>query len=69
MTHDSPENDSNSLSLFSKAWIESQQEVQGTSVLLDYLNYNMLKDWYEMFAQWHQSFNLVETYHKESIHS
>ena len=40
--------------IFSKAWIQSQEEVQKSSVLSDNLNYNMLKGYYGIFARWCQ---------------
>ncbi len=43
-----------SLSSFSKAWIQSQGEVQKSSVLSDRLNCNMLKGYYGISAKWHQ---------------
>ena len=39
---------------FFKAWKQSHREVQKCSYLSEHLNYNMLKDYYGVFAQWCQ---------------
>ena len=52
---------------FFKAWKQSHEEVQKSSYLSEHLNYNMLKDYYGIFAQWCQkytaywSFNALKT--------
>ena len=40
---------------FSKAWKQSHEEVQKSSFLSEHLNYNMLKGYYGIFAQWCQN--------------
>ncbi len=44
----------NCLSSLPKAWSQSHGEVQKSIVLSDHLNYNMLKGYCGIFAQWHQ---------------
>ncbi len=39
-------------------WIQSQGEVQKSSLLWNHLNFNMLKGYYGVFAWWHQKFKL-----------
>ena len=39
---------------FFKAWKQSHEEVQESSYLSEHLNYNMLKGYYGLFAQWCQ---------------
>ena len=39
---------------FFKAWKQSHDEEQKSSFLSEHLNYNMLKDYYGIFAQWCQ---------------
>ena len=43
---------------FFKAWKQSHEEVQKSSYLSEHLNYNMLKGYYGIFAQWRQKYIL-----------
>ena len=45
---------------FFKAWKQSHEEVQKSSFLSEHLNYNMLKGYYGIFAQWCQKYTAVE---------
>ncbi len=54
-----------SRSLFSEARIQSHGEVRMSS-LSDHLNYSLLKGYYGIFAQWHQTLTTYLSYDKST---